>query len=301
MLLSRFRGALLAFAIGDALGSPYEGFDAKKVKKVWGKGRPEITDDTQLMLSTCESIVECGEVDLFDIARRMVILSDRGILKRLGKRTRYAIKNLKKGVSPLKSGATGDWAAGSGGAMKILGVAFFMHKCSSKELMSEVKKAVIVTHNNIDAIEGAYVVARIISQLLEKSDINFVSVCNILSEITSEKLKEEIKKRLYILDDDKLSYKILPSIGTMPDIYSVLGNSIYCFLKYKPSFSKIIESAILAGGDTDTTAAIAGSFWGALYGNICIPVEYIGKLGSLSEYIIKIADKLYERSLEKCE
>ena len=301
MLLSRFRGALLVFAIGDALGGPYEGFDAKKVKKVWGKGIPEITDDTQLMLSQVESINMLGKVDPFDIAERIILLSNKGALKRLGIRVSYAIKNLKKGVSPLKSGATGDWAAGSGGAMRILGVALFMHKCGSEELMSAVRETVIVTHNNIDAIEGAYIVARFISLLLKRSDVTFMSVHDILSKITSERLKEEIKKRLYILDDDRPSYKILPSIGTMPDIYSVLGNSIYCFLKYKPSFSKIIESAILAGGDTDTTAAIAGAFWGALYGNICIPVEYIGILGSLSEYIIKIADKLYERSLEKCE
>ena len=66
----RFIGALLGTFAGDALGSPYEGWNApaQSIKMTSGI----YTDDTQMMIGIAESLVACGGFDGQDMARRFL-------------------------------------------------------------------------------------------------------------------------------------------------------------------------------------------------------------------------------------
>src|SRR5262245_33012240 len=66
----RIRGCLLAGAIGDAMGGPFEGQQGPlhfREHSDW-----KISDDTQLTLATCESIIELGRVSPEHIAARFL-------------------------------------------------------------------------------------------------------------------------------------------------------------------------------------------------------------------------------------
>jgi ADP-ribosylglycohydrolase len=51
--------------------------------------------------------------------------------------------------------------------------------------------------------------------------------------------------------------------------------SLYCFLKYPDNYLDAVCTAISAGGDTDTTAAMTGAISGARLGLDAIPSDLV--------------------------
>ena len=78
---STVSGALIGCAVGDAIGAPFEGLWDTSIPSAeslvdgyheyHGFPAGQFTDDTQLTVATVESIVECGRVELGDIAARI--------------------------------------------------------------------------------------------------------------------------------------------------------------------------------------------------------------------------------------
>ncbi|MCA9213763.1 MAG: ADP-ribosylglycohydrolase family protein [Planctomycetales bacterium] len=65
----RIVGCLLGGALGDAIGAQFEGCPRAPDFEI--PSELQITDDTQLTLATCESIVETGAVDPESIANHL--------------------------------------------------------------------------------------------------------------------------------------------------------------------------------------------------------------------------------------
>ena len=92
----RALGCLLGGALGDAWGSAYEG----------GRGglpfeipvHPSLSDDTQLTLSTCESIMETGYVDPENVASHLLRWFQAGRVNGLGASTLKAMRDLAAGT-----------------------------------------------------------------------------------------------------------------------------------------------------------------------------------------------------------
>jgi hypothetical protein len=63
-------GCLLAGGLDDAWGGPYEGVAGPLVFEV--PSRPALSDDAQLTLATCQSIVEFGRVDPENLASHLM-------------------------------------------------------------------------------------------------------------------------------------------------------------------------------------------------------------------------------------
>ena len=69
----RFVGCLLRQAVGDALGSPYEGMTSDHI--FWSAGEASVlvknpsgetlyyTDDTEMMIGVAETLIEHGNID----------------------------------------------------------------------------------------------------------------------------------------------------------------------------------------------------------------------------------------------
>ena len=110
-------GCLIGGAIGDAVGSYYEG--QANVKSVEFDVINGITDDTQLTLATCESIIDSGHVSAESIAKKMLEWYNNGKLSGLGSSTLKALRNLQVGAHWALSGRSGEYAAGNGAAMRM--------------------------------------------------------------------------------------------------------------------------------------------------------------------------------------
>ncbi len=54
--------------------------------------------------------------------------------------------------------------------------------------------------------------------------------------------------------------------------------ALFCWLRWPDDFRAAVEAAVLAGGDTDTVAAITGALVGATAGPDAIPAEWLSRL-----------------------
>ncbi len=73
--MGTLRDAVYGVAVGDALGSPVQFLDKATYPhvsqmlycEIFGKEPGTWTDDTSLTLATCDSIRECGKIDVDNI------------------------------------------------------------------------------------------------------------------------------------------------------------------------------------------------------------------------------------------
>jgi ADP-ribosylglycohydrolase len=88
----RIAGCLLAGALGDAIGSHFEGQRPNADFVVPSELR--ITDDTQLTIATCESIIELNRVDPKSIASHVLRWFRERRLTGIGSSTLKALRDL---------------------------------------------------------------------------------------------------------------------------------------------------------------------------------------------------------------
>src|SRR5215510_9244135 len=94
-LRERVRGCIIGGAIGDAMGGPFEGRPAPikfREHTDWS-----ISDDSQLTLATCESIIEVGNVSPEHIAQRFVHWYQTRRISGMGASTLKALRDLDAG------------------------------------------------------------------------------------------------------------------------------------------------------------------------------------------------------------
>ena len=185
------RGAMIATAIGDALGWPNEIRSKNKSKNAGGgdnfvawirrNNKPcyhdekilpgEFSDDSQLTLSVARSII-VGNWEKFFSKKELVfwLKYERGG----GKALLNAAKLYKDGVLPWQSKRAHNYfnAGGNGAVMRILPHVISQHKISpSTDLMSDIIKNSILTHGHPRAILGATCYAFALDYLLKKKNV----------------------------------------------------------------------------------------------------------------------------------
>ena len=112
---NRVLGCLFGGALGDAWGGPYEGVADLVVFEV--PLRPALSDDTQLTLATCQSIIDSGGVYPENLASQFSRWFLAGRVRGVGSSTLKAMRDLAVGTHWALAGARGEFAAGNGAAM----------------------------------------------------------------------------------------------------------------------------------------------------------------------------------------
>jgi len=191
-LMEKCKGAMLATAIGDALGWPNEqrSKNTANISKVndhfveWTRrcGRPywyiekilpgEYSDDTQMTLSVARSVI-AGNWEEVLVKKELPfwLKYERGGGKALLK----AAESCKKGLLLWQSNYTRDYfnAGGNGTVMRILPhvIAVANNTQDIATLMANVIKDSIITHGHPRAILGATCYAYALNYLLRKDSI----------------------------------------------------------------------------------------------------------------------------------
>ncbi len=280
----RCAGCLLGLAIGDALGMPFEGMPAHRIRQQYGvvtdflAGRElaagQYTDDTKMMLCIAESIVERGRVDAEDIARRFVDWYDGGDLRGIGHTCLESILKLKSGVGWRQSGRQGNWAAGNGTAMRIAPVGIF--DCHDlQRLRDDCWATSISTHNNSEAVAGATAVAYAIARLLTEEIDPQRLLTDVVAFIGHSEVADKLQLARTLLSQHVPTGEALATLGTSGYVVETVASALYCFCRTPKDFVSTVSSAVMGGGDTDTTAAIAGAISGACNGVSNIPSHLV--------------------------
>lgn len=305
----RFIGSILGLAIGDALGMPFEGWSPSSIKRHWeekvflpspsrGLKAGQYTDDTLMALCHLNSLIEKGSVEPEDVSQKFVEWYDSGNLRGIGATTAYAIGRLKKGYNWQESGARGEYAAGNGGAMRIAPVGLFYHN-DLNALKEAVRKAVIITHNNPEAVAGAlavaYLVAKSVRSATEKGG-DRLSPDTIIKEVYNFigpcKVGQNLQRAGELLKSGTPPERAMEVLGTSGYVVESVASAVFCFLNSPGDFYSTVVNAVQGGMDADTTAAMAGAISGSYNGVTGIPEEWLRAVED-SVGLQELATKLY--------
>ncbi len=301
----RFVGSILGLAIGDALGMPFEGWSPDQIRQNWndraflpspprGLGAGQYTDDTLMAICHLKSLIDSGGMVPEDTAQKFIEWFDSGNLRGIGRSTAISMQRLKKGSPWQESGAVGEFAAGNGGAMRIAPVGLFLYN-DIPSLKEAVHQAVVLTHNNTEAIAGATAVAYMVARAAKGDLEPDTAITETREFVGHSAVSKNLAKAETLLRDGTRPEEALDILGTSGYVVETVASAAFCFLYSPQDFEGTVANAVMGGIDTDTTAAVAGAISGAFNGASKIPQDWINGLED-NEALASMAGKLFELS-----
>ena len=293
---ARYRGSLLGLAVGDALGTPYEGLPRGSfapVTDMAGGGHRGLpvgawTDDTSLALCLAESLVARRAFDARDQMDRYLRWlqdghwSSTGYAFGIGHTTSLALARYELTRDPTSSGRTEPNSAGSGSLMRLAPVPLFFaaDRAEAVRLSGESSRT---THANPVAVDA----------------------CRYFGALVAGAAAGIDKEELFGLWEGSLVPEVAEIAGGSfrregpPESsgYAVhtLEAALWAFAR-TDSFRDGALLCVNLGGDTDTVGAVYGQLAGALYGEEAIPAEWLAVLARRRE-IERLADSLFAARL----
>jgi ADP-ribosylglycohydrolase len=256
--------------------------------EAWSFG--QYTDDTQLSRELSLSIIDNGGFDPESFSARIADMfegADPAIVGG-GRATSEAASLLQQGTSWEESG-TPPPRAGNGGAMRA-GPIGLLHWNDADSLLKDAWDQAWITHQAEMSCAGSLAIAMGVAMSLNASretshpgdrgwwdwlarfvekggSLDFAEDIRLmaLKHFKKEEKASEILK--WVLDEDKAS---AGSNGRWDGVSPYARTStlwaLYAFMRSPKDFWKTLNTALLAGGDTDTIAAMACALSGAYNG-----------------------------------
>lgn len=295
----RIEGLLLGTAVGDALGLPMEGMKASTIETLgWAKklrhrfifGRGMWSDDTEHSIMLAQALLASeGDTKKFTLKfaweLRWWLF---GLPAGVGMATARAMIKLWLGFSPEHSGV---FSAGNGSAMRTAIIAAYFPDDADKRF-ELVKAQTQVTHSDPKAIIASLAVTEIAACLLKSesppSPEKILSILKLPNNMDCLAWDIEWNQIISHIEngwsENAPLSKLISSFGKKPEngisgyAYHTVPAVIYTGVQYNWDFKKVITAIIKAGGDTDSTAAIAGALCGAYGGTASIPRDWIAPI-----------------------
>lgn len=268
------RGAMLAFACGDALGATTEFMTPDAIRSMYGIHRDitgggwlelepgQVTDDTQMTLCVARSLVECDRYDPGNMADKLVdwYNSDPDDI---GSACRHGIHMyIRTGQLQRQPG---EHQAGNGALMRML--PFIISTSQGVDQEAMVHHAHL-THNDLESDRCIMLYNWIVTASLNGYDKEHLQD---LVDMSGLDLEFKGKSGGYVIDS--------------------LATVLHCFFTSDTLEDAMIKCANL-GGDADTTTAILGGLAGAYYGPDAIPERWSS---ALDEDVLREVTNLVSR------
>ena len=351
-LWKRIRGALVGIAFGDSFGMPVEMWSREKIAAEYGRIREhlpgddnnfiskgfkacEVTDDTINTILVIDMLSGSGgQVDPGKFIQLLKTWAETSSKSNtvIGPSTAKAMEKIAAGVPMEETGVTGTT---NGAAMKILPIGLLHEVKDLDDLIEDVRRLCLPTHNTSPAISGACAVAAAVcyaanirsTREYEKTEGEGQSADKKLEEMLdfARKAAERgrvlgnqigapsVSARLELCQEymkkhteDEVIYFIADIIGTGLPVEESVTAAISFVCLAKADLQKCAEYVVRAGGDTDTIAAIACGICGAFNEGEGITREVVQRIEEINNISFDdLADKLMEARLvrhreEKC-
>ncbi len=300
--LSRFRGALLGLAAGDALGTTLEftkpGTITPMTDMVGGgpfRLRPgEWTDDTSMALCLAESLLERDGFDPSDQLTRYVRWmreghhSSNGECFDVGITVRSALNRFERTGQP--SGSTEERSAGNGSLMRLAPVPLFF-AAEPAQAIAKAAESSRTTHAHPEAVDACRYFAGLLvgalagatkDQLLQPAFSPFPGVW----------VTEPLSPAIARVANGSFLRSEPPAIRGSGYVTHSLEAALWAFAK-STCFQDGALLAVNLGEDADTTGAVYGQLAGAFYGLDSIPERWRIKLARL-DVLESFATRLFE-------
>lgn len=336
-------GTLLGVMMGDILGVPAEGDFEQDIEQKFGTrglynfypgGQMGVeakgckfgiySDDTLMSLALASALAEFeGKLDVASF----IPAADDGeteIGKYIANSYAYFMKNNYRGMPPTavqvllkvqkegytKSGQHPQMPGGSyanGGAMRISPIGIVSRNLAVADLRLVVKESIRATHLHPEAIDGAVLIAHMISAFMKNRVVDIFAEALEVSETDAMKRQLEMMRKIYeshkgsdkYSDKEKADMKKTGLLGSSCRMQiraiQAVPLVLYAVARWGDNPEQCLINTMAFGGDTDTTGAIVGGLVGARHGTSWIPQRWFefaenGEYGR--DYIIELARKL---------
>ena|SRR5215469_476756 len=279
-------GCILGGALGDAWGGPWEGAPGRVAFQI--PRRSSVSDDTQLTLATCESIIENGGVHTEHLASHFASRFATGRITGIGASTLKAMRDLVAGVHWGLAGSRGEYAAGNGAAMRIAPLAFLFDpdKPADRSVIRDVCR---ITHHNDEAYVGALAVVIAIRSILAGDwapDKTFLTT--VAESIPDSAVRDRVMEFLPLRISPA---EVASRFGASGWVVDTVPLALYCAqLVVERPLEAVIAQAIEVGGDTDTIASITGQVAGTAAGVVSDCEQHFSTIREGDE-VIRIAER----------
>lgn len=293
---------LLGGCIGDALGMPFESklsndplllnWDQKTFlsSEHHNLKAGQWTDDSQFSLAIAQSLIDNKGFNPDDLSQRYVELFSSKTIRGYGRTTLMAIQALQSGKHWSQSGVAGSYGNGTAMRAAPFGVYF---RNDLKSLIAICKIDSAITHASDEAEAGSIAIALAAAYAVNHDTDDLLN--KIHPHLPDSKVKSSIFSLSSMLNNkDITAQQVLRIVGTKADVRMTVPAALYCFLKFD-NCREAVLTAILAGGDTDTTGAVVGALFGAQSGMSCFDEYHIRNVED-SDKLIQLDSQLYNRS-----
>ena len=300
---SRYRGALLGLAAGDALGTTVEFTrpgEFESLTDIVGGGpfrlKPgEWTDDTSMALCLAESLIARSGFDPVHQLETYVRWyreghwSVKGWCFDIGTTTARSLNRFEQTGDPY-CGPTDPDIAGNGSLMRLAPVPLAFARRPA-EAIARSGESSRTTHGApvcVDACRyfGGLIVAALDG--LPKDEL----LANEFEPAVAAWLREPLDEKIAAIAAGSFKTKEPPAIRGSGYVVHCLEAALWAFHK-TDTFRDGALLAVNLGEDADTTGAVFGQIAGTYYGEAGIPASWRSML-AMREQVEELADQLHE-------
>jgi ADP-ribosyl-[dinitrogen reductase] hydrolase len=308
--------ALFGAAIADALGVPVE-FSSREARQrdpvgefrgygTWNQPPGTWSDDSSLLFCLAESLAAQGPTgfDLAAIARNLARWltaghwTARGQVFDVGGTTEVALGRVAAGAGPARAGETSERSNGNGSLMRILPMVFVARHWDRALWGDRVRQVSAITHAHPRSQLTCELYIAIALRLLAGEDRDLARI-DAFAELGDRLAtpKDELTQNLAAqwphfqrLGDPHL--KDLAETDIISGGYCIhtLEAALWCLVRGE-DYCETALMAVNLGGDTDTTACVAGGLAGLAWGDRAIPPDWKTAIAR-HEDIAHLADQL---------
>jgi len=301
--IDKYKGCLIALAVGDALGSPIQ-FKARDtyphIERYITGGKynslkGEYTDDTSMALCLAESLIKSkgfdasNQLELYAKWLRYGYMSTRDKAYDIGLTTKKSIRYyMSSGINTTYLDKEED--SGNGSLMRLAPVVMYYAMDIDKAVLYAGKSS-LTTHASPIVIDACRYFAYVLTLIF-----NGVSKTELFNSNGTDKMQNYFKDKPLHPEVMKIangSYfrKSRKEILSSGYVIHTLEAALWAFYNEK-TFKDTILSAVNLGDDADTVGAVAGQVAGAYYGIGQIDEIFLTELFNKA-LIIEFAEKLY--------
>ncbi|MEE8272643.1 MAG: ADP-ribosylglycohydrolase family protein [Alphaproteobacteria bacterium] len=290
-LTSKFLGAMVGSALGDAIGElaftvPSE--DRLRAT-VDATDRLVYTDDTAMAIGLAESLTEIGDVDPQHLGRRFHDNYAREPWRgyAAGPPTLFAAVAREGGsyVETARRLYGGDGSLGNGAAMRVAPIGLAFH--AAADIGDKARASAAVTHAHPIGMDGAAVLAAAVARAVALDPGAAFPRAAFCRRLAAAAETAEIGDRMAMVDrlvgGGEPATAAADSLGRSVAVHLSMPFAVYAFVAHPASFEECLFCAILNGGDRDTLGAMACAVSGAYLGIGAIPSAWRAKLENRDE------------------
>jgi ADP-ribosyl-[dinitrogen reductase] hydrolase len=283
----RGRAAFLGLAVGDALGAPLEFMTAGEIRAEHGVVRDmigggwlrlapgRVTDDTEMSVALARAIVARGAFDLRAAAEGLAAWM-RGHPVDVGNTIRRNLRAFI--VSGQLEAPPGAWDAGNGAAMRMVPVALATLGDGALLERCAVAQARLTHHHPL-------------------SDAACVTLGRMLQAAVLGLSPRRLRAHADALVAVHPTFRFEPWRGLASGYVVDTVQTVFHHLFTAPDAEACLVGVVNAGGDADTTGAIAGALAAAHHGPEALPARWVAALHpALAAELGALADALVDLS-----